>query len=83
MARILLWIILFLLLYGILRYLMKDMFLRRKKLYKETESEELVQDPYCQTYVPKRSAIRKRLYGKDYYFCEEECLKKFIKHGHK
>jgi YHS domain-containing protein len=42
------------------------------------ESEELVQDPYCQTYIPKGSALKKRVLGKDYYFCKKECLTNFI-----
>ncbi len=81
MARLILFIILFLILYAILRILIKDMPARKKKLYKEAEPEELVQDPYCQTYIPKRSAIRKRLSGKNYYFCRQECLEKFIQNG--
>jgi YHS domain-containing protein len=60
---------------------MKGIPVRRKKLYRETESEELVQDPYCQTYIPKRSAIRRRLSGKNYYFCKKECMEKFIQNG--
>jgi YHS domain-containing protein len=78
MARLILFIILFLIFYVILRILIKDIPSWRKKLDKETETEELVQDPCCQTYIPKRSAIRKRLSGKSYYFCKQECLKKFI-----
>jgi len=81
MVRLILFIILFLILYAILRILIKDMPARKKKLYKETEPEELVQDPYCQTYIPKRSAIKKRLSGRNYYFCKQECLKKFIQNG--
>jgi YHS domain-containing protein len=81
MARLILFIILFLILYAILRILIKDMPARKKKLYQETEPEELVQDPYCQTYIPKRSAIRKRLAGKNYYFCKQECVEKFIQNG--
>jgi len=78
MARLILFIILFLVLYAILRILIKDTPVWRKKLYKETKPEELVQDPYCQTYIPKKSAIKKRVSGKNYYFCKQECLKKFI-----
>jgi len=57
---------------------MKAVFYSRKRVNRQSEPEELVQDPYCQTYIPKRSAIRKRLSGKIYYFCKEECLQKFI-----
>jgi YHS domain-containing protein len=82
MARLILLIILFLILYAILRILIKGISMGRKKLDKESQPEELVQDPCCQTYVPKRTAHRKRMEGRDYYFCSHECLKKFLE-GHK
>jgi len=82
MSRLILFVFLLLILFIILQYLVKGMPARRKKSSRESEPEELVQDPCCKTYVPKRSAIRKRLSGKDYYFCKQECLKKFIKNGH-
>ena len=78
MGRLLLFILLFLLLYGILYYLINDMAVRRKKLGGELEPEELVQDPCCQTYVPKRTAVKKRVKGENYYFCNKECLRKFL-----
>ncbi len=75
MSRLILFILLFLLLYTILRYLMKKMLIQRKTL---SEPEELVQDPHCQTYIPKRIAVRKKVKGRDYYFCNKECLRKFL-----
>ncbi len=80
MARFILFVLLLLFLYAILYYLIKDMAAGRKKRSRESESEELVQDPYCQTYVPKRTAVRKRVKGKDYYFCTKECFRKFLEH---
>jgi len=58
---------------------MKNMLSSRKKTNRAKEPEELVQDPYCQTYIPKGSAVKKRIGGKDYYFCNRECLKKYLK----
>jgi len=78
MPRLILFILLLLLLYTTLHYLIKDMVVRRKKLSRESELEELVQDPYCQTYIPKRTAVRKRVKGRHYYFCNKECLRKFL-----
>jgi len=78
MARFVLFVLLLLLLYAILHYLIKDIFIQRRKLNRQIEPEELVQDPYCQTYIPKRSAVRKRVGGRDYYFCNKECLRKFL-----
>jgi len=77
MARFILFILLLLFFYGILYYLIKDMAVRGKKWPKGTEAEELVQDPYCQTYIPKRTAVKKRVNGKTYHFCSKECLGKF------
>jgi YHS domain-containing protein len=57
---------------------MNGIFKRGEKLNRQTEPEELVQDPYCQTYIPKRIAVRKRVGGRDYYFCSQECLGKFL-----
>ncbi len=79
MPRLILFIFLLLLLYAILYYLIKDMVVRRNKGSRESEPEELVQDPYCQTYIPKQTAVRKRVKGRDYYFCTKECLRKFLK----
>jgi YHS domain-containing protein len=51
----------------------------RKTMDRRSEPEELVQDPYCQTYIPKRSALKKRIAGRDYYFCNRDCLKRYLK----
>jgi YHS domain-containing protein len=50
----------------------------KKKLYKEAEPEELIQDPYCQTYIPKKSAIKKKIAGRVLYFCNQECMKNYM-----
>jgi YHS domain-containing protein len=78
MLRLILFIILVLILYYVLRFLIRDMPPLRKKMDRKSEPEELVQDPYCQTYIPKQSAVKKRIGGKDYYFCNRDCLKKYL-----
>jgi YHS domain-containing protein len=57
---------------------MKLIFSSRKKVARKSEPEELVQDPYCQTYIPKKNALKKRVAGRNYYFCNKECLKRFL-----
>jgi len=42
-------------------------------------SEELVEDPYCHTYIPISQAHRKEIAGKEHYFCSKECCDKYIK----
>jgi YHS domain-containing protein len=57
---------------------MKNMPSLRKNTNRDDAPGELLQDPYCQTYVPKGSAVKKRIAGKDCYFCNPECLKKYL-----
>lgn len=79
MNRLILFIILLIILYYVLHFLIKDMPTLRKKVDRKSEPEELVEDPYCRTYIPKRSALKRKIAGKDYYFCNRECMKKYLK----
>lgn len=78
MSRFLILIFVVLVIYYISRLLIQSFSSSSKKM-EGLEPEELVQDPSCQTYIPKRSALKKRISGRDYYFCKKECLKNFIK----
>ena len=39
--------------------------------------EDLVEDPYCHTYVPISDAYSVSLDGKTVYFCCKECFEKY------
>ena len=39
--------------------------------------DELVKDPVCETYVPRRSALTRTAGGATYYFCGPACAEKF------
>ncbi len=79
MWRFILFIISVAILYYALQLLMKNVPSFRKKMNRDNhEPEELIQDPYCQTYIPKGSAVKKRIGGRDYYFCNPECLRKYL-----
>jgi YHS domain-containing protein len=39
--------------------------------------DEMVQDPVCKTYIPRREAIRKTIEGREYFFCSEACASRF------
>ena len=41
--------------------------------------DEMVQDPSCMTYIPRRDAQRKVVGGKEFFFCSKECVEKFEK----
>jgi uncharacterized protein len=77
MSRLILIVILLLFLYAILHYLIRDMPVRRKKLNGEPAPEELVQDPYCQTYVSKKSAAKKKIAGRLFHFCSQRCMENY------
>ena len=42
------------------------------------EDEDMVQDPYCHTYVPLSSAYKAAVDGKTLYFCSKECFEKYM-----
>jgi len=39
--------------------------------------DEMVQDPNCLTYIPKRNAIKKNVGGETHFFCSQTCAEKF------
>lgn len=39
--------------------------------------EEMKKDPVCGTYIPENQAIKYRRNNTTYYFCSEECKRKF------
>ena len=39
--------------------------------------DEMVQDPFCKTYIPRRESVRRVIQGQDYFFCSIECAEKF------
>jgi len=39
--------------------------------------DELVKDPVCLTYVPRRSAVTRSTGSATYYFCSATCANKF------
>ncbi len=41
-------------------------------------TDQLVQDPVCGVYCPKKKALSAIYKGKVYYFCSEECRQKFL-----
>lgn len=39
--------------------------------------DELVKDPVCETYVPRRSAVARSVGATTHYFCSPACADKF------
>jgi len=38
--------------------------------------DEMVQDPACKAYIPKRTALRKIVGGREFFYCSRECAEK-------
>ncbi len=41
-------------------------------------SGTMVKDETCNTYLPKEDAIREIIEGKEYFFCSNDCRRKFL-----
>lgn len=47
-----------------------------------TITDEMVMDPCCHIYIPKREAITAKIEGETVYFCSKECKKKYLEEKH-
>jgi len=70
----------FVLLY--LLYLLFKWFFKQGKKYQKMEGQdgiidEMVQDPVCKTYIPRKEAFKRSYGGKEILFCSRECADKF------
>jgi uncharacterized protein len=64
----------------ILYRLIKGSFKQRGKIFKGRRDgviDEMVQDPYCKIYVPRRQAVRRVMGGSEIFFCSKECADRF------
>lgn len=48
-----------------------------KAFYRTDESEEFATDPVCGMRIEKSKSIKRVYDGREYYFCNEECAKRF------
>ena len=39
--------------------------------------DEMVKDPVCEVYIPKRNALAATFAGEEHFFCSRECMLKF------
>ncbi len=76
MLRLLIFGLLAYLLYRVLRSLLAST-LKSGREDSDGTIDQMVQDPSCQTYIPRRGAKRKVIKGQEYFFCSEACCKKF------
>jgi len=79
--RLLFYILLSVAIYYLLRSIFKPKPAIKKKVSNNTWQieDELVKDPVCGVYIPRKKAISVKIKGKIYYFCSEECKEKYKK----
>ena len=77
MVRLLIFVFLIYILYS----LVKRVFGSGRKISGRDSStrviSEMVQDPYCKTYIPRDEAYRIILRGEELLFCSKECAEKY------
>ena len=39
--------------------------------------DEMVQDPFCKTYIPRRESVKRVIEGQEHLFCSDDCADKF------
>ena len=44
----------------------------------EIKGEDLIEDPFCHTYVPLSQAHKVLIDGQAVYFCSQKCFEKYI-----
>ena len=69
-----------LIVFGILAYLLyrivKGVFSPKAKIHRGRAQgivDEMVQDPFCKTYVPRRDSVRRIIQGQEVFFCSDGC----------
>ncbi|HBO83659.1 MAG: hypothetical protein A2073_06600 [Deltaproteobacteria bacterium GWC2_42_11] len=79
--RFIIYIVLILLVYNIVKmYLYPGkVVLKKKNNESSADEEDMVLDPVCNTYFPRGSALRVRNGDDMHYFCSDECRQKYMK----
>lgn len=85
LIRVLIIILLFYLIYRVLKGLMNPAPLNRfkrpktkRRTERDFDSEELIRDPNCGIYLPRKQGIAALIRGRVSYFCSQECKQQYI-----
>ena len=66
------------LIYRFLRFLLAPRHPSGRPESRSRSSGVMVKDETCDTYLSREEAILEKADGKDYYFCSQECRRKFL-----
>ena len=85
MIRFIILVILCYILYRLVKNLMLPPSQKRGKQFNQSTgviTDEMVIDPHCHVYIPKREAITANVAGKTVYFCSQHCKQKYLDAQH-
>lgn len=75
--RLLIIVGLLVVLYFVLRSAIREFWGNRSLNRPAARQNDMVQDPVCRMYVPRRSALAATIGGQTYYFCSRDCAHTF------
>ncbi len=79
MYRLLIILALLVLLYFLVRRVIRELKGGYRKGRGLLGKGDMVQDPVCRVYVPRGIAVEERIGGQTYYFCSKDCAREFEK----
>lgn len=79
MLRLIVILGLLIVLFFLLRSVIRDIRTRKEGTHEITDKDQMVQDPVCRMYVPRASAVVSSIGGQTYYFCSSDCAHTFRK----
>jgi len=79
MYRLLIILLLLIIVSLLVRTALRQLRRRHDEPHALDAKDELVQDPVCQMYVTKASAVSARIGGRTHYFCSRSCAQAFEK----
>jgi YHS domain-containing protein len=79
MYRLLLILGLLIILYFLVRKALREFNKSSLPNQGSAEADQMIQDPVCRTYIPRRNAVSASIGGQTYYFCSMNCAQTFQK----
>ncbi|WP_447975156.1 YHS domain-containing protein [Nitrospira sp. Kam-Ns4a] len=75
MYRLIIVLALLVVVYFLLRNLIRELTGRSRRDETLPDKNQMVQDPVCRTYVPRGTAVAATIGGQTYYFCSQDCAR--------
>jgi YHS domain-containing protein len=69
----------YILIRGLIQTLMGVQQRKQRRDTSRLQGTEMVQDPVCESYIPKDGALTEKIQGETYFFCSSECVREFKK----